>query len=134
MPTILENFDSPQMGPNCVERGESNVAPQALHLLNNRTVYELAGQFAERILREVPGDLADPSVTERRLIRAHRIALGRTPGRDEVLAAASALDGLRQEWSVALQGQPDALAEAGRRAWRNYCHALLNAAEFVYVD
>ena len=34
------------MGPNCLERGESIVAPQALHLLNNRTVHELAGHFA----------------------------------------------------------------------------------------
>ena len=29
IPTLLENFDSPQMGPNCLQRNESIVAPQA---------------------------------------------------------------------------------------------------------
>src|SRR5262249_30537457 len=30
LPTHLENFDAPQMNPNCLERRESTVAPQAL--------------------------------------------------------------------------------------------------------
>ena len=33
-PTILDNFDFPSMTPNCLERVESTVVPQALHLLN----------------------------------------------------------------------------------------------------
>ena len=53
MPTLLENFDYPQMGPNCVLRGESLVAPQALHLMNNKMVYQLAEHFAARGRREV---------------------------------------------------------------------------------
>ena len=36
IPTLLENFDFPQMGPNCTQRGESIVAPQALHLLKQQ--------------------------------------------------------------------------------------------------
>ena len=36
------------MSPACLERTQSNVAPQALHLLNNGMVYELADDFAKR--------------------------------------------------------------------------------------
>ena len=46
LPTHLENFDYPQMNPNCLERRDSMVAPQALHLMNNGMVLELAEQFA----------------------------------------------------------------------------------------
>ena len=51
-PTHLENFDFPQMNPNCVERRDSTVAPQALHLLNNGMVQRLARSFGERIWKE----------------------------------------------------------------------------------
>ena len=45
LPTHLENFDFPQMNPNCVERRDSTVAPQALHLMNNGMVDALAEQL-----------------------------------------------------------------------------------------
>src|SRR5262249_14172917 len=48
VPTHLELFDYPQMSPNCLERRDSTVAPQALHLLNNGMVRRLAEGFAER--------------------------------------------------------------------------------------
>src|SRR5262249_47972426 len=35
IPTHLENFDYPQMNPNCIERRDSVVALQALHLMNS---------------------------------------------------------------------------------------------------
>ncbi|MBI5759110.1 MAG: PSD1 domain-containing protein, partial [Planctomycetales bacterium] len=38
LPTLLESFDLPAMNPNCLERMDSLVAPQALHLLNDTTV------------------------------------------------------------------------------------------------
>ena len=36
IPSMLDTFDYPQMGPNCFERSVSVVSPQALLLLNNR--------------------------------------------------------------------------------------------------
>ena len=53
LPTLLENFDSPQMSPNCLERQVSIVATQALHLLNNAMVHDLAKAFARRVRRAV---------------------------------------------------------------------------------
>lgn len=128
LPTILESFDSPQMGPNCLERGESIVAPQALHLLNNATVYIAAGHFADRITAEVGTDAAA------QLQRLHRLAFG-TPLNDDALKlAVSDYETIRQHWRAELKAHPDADTEASRRALQNYAHALMNSAAFLYVD
>lgn len=128
LPTILESFDSPQMGPNCVERGESIVAPQALHLLNNATVHDLAAQFASRIQREA-GTEPQSQVT-----RIHRLAFGVEPDDEERRLALKMLDDLTRQWLPTLGNTPDAPRQASDRALRNYCHAILNSAGFVYVD
>jgi hypothetical protein len=48
LPTHLETFDAPVMHPNCLERRESTVAPQALYLMNNGMIQRLAEDFAAR--------------------------------------------------------------------------------------
>ena len=54
LPTHLENFDFPQMNPNCLERRDSTVAPQALHLLNNGMVEQLADALRRARARARP--------------------------------------------------------------------------------
>ena len=56
IPTILDNFDLPPMSPNCVERSESTVSLQALYLMNNGLVKQLAGFLADRVRREAGDD------------------------------------------------------------------------------
>src|SRR5262249_28287669 len=104
LPTHLESFDYPQMNPNCLERRGSTVAPQALHLLNNGTVRQLAEAFARRVEREAGAE------RERQVERAYRIALGRPPGERE-----------REVGVAALQ----------RLSLTSYCHTLLNTAGFL---
>jgi hypothetical protein len=128
LPTILENFDSPQMGPNCVERGESIVAPQALHLLNNATIYEWAERFADRVREEVG---SEPDL---QIARANQLALGRSPSAEELRIAREILEKLTEDWLATLGSQPDAKQLAAKHALRNYCHAVMNSAAFVYVD
>ncbi len=128
LPTILESFDSPQMGPNCVERGESIVAPQALHLLNNATVHDLAAQFAERIRREAGEDV------DRQIELVHQLAIGASPQTDERRIAHEMLAQMTGQWRQSLKDTPDAAREAADKALKNYCHAILNSAAFVYVD
>jgi hypothetical protein len=108
--TILENFDLPQMNPNCVQRSESTVAPQALHLMNNRLVSELAGALAHRV-RETAGD--DPDA---QLRTAYQIALGRTPSAQEQQTAMVGFQGLQQHWSKELVGARIEIA-ASSRIW-----------------
>jgi hypothetical protein len=129
IPTHLENFDFPQMNPNCVERRDSTVAPQALYLMNNGMVQQLAEQFARRVSREAG---ADPA---KQIDRAYLIALSRLPGDEEKQVGLRALGKLADEWArqPAASGKPDREA-AGLKALTTYCHALVNSAGFLYVD
>jgi cytochrome c553 len=122
--THLENFDFPQMNPNCIERRATTVAPQALQLMNSGMVQRLAEQFADRARREAGGDPA------RQVERVFLIALGRAPGAEEGQATAQALATLTRQWS---QRGVDA-DTAGRRALAAVCHAVLNSASFLYAD
>ena len=49
---MFKAFDGPQNISSCPERNVTTVAPQALWLLNNKTAYRLAGEFATRLVRE----------------------------------------------------------------------------------
>jgi hypothetical protein len=124
LPTHLETFDYPQMNPNCLERRDSTVAPQALHLMNNGTIHELAEQFAERVRREAGGE------TGNQIEQAYWIALGRAPGIQERKVGVEALDRLARAWRRHV-ADPEA---ARRKALTSYCRALVNSAGFLYVD
>ncbi len=134
LPTLLESFDSPQMGPNCLDRDESIVAPQALHLLNDAMIYQLAGRFAERIERETGDDV------QTQIHRVYSIALGRKPTSAETKVASQTLRELKRRWLDKLNDQADRERQAGlepqaaHRALTNFCHAIMNSAAFLYVD
>lgn len=125
IPTHLESFDFPQMNPNCIERRDSTVAPQALYLMNNGMVQRLAESFAERVRREAG---ADP---QSQIERAYLIALSRRPSAVEMQIGREGLSKLTDHWIAA--GQPN-LAAAEQKALASFCHALVNSAGFLYVD
>ncbi len=120
--TILDNFDRPRMSPNCVDRTVSNVAPQALHLMNNRMVHDLSNQFAERIESEVGDDV------KKQVDRLYELAIGRKASRDERNALLQSLSRLKKAWeeSKSNEAEPSPLA--------NLCHAVMNSASFLYID
>ena len=130
--TLLANFDLPQMSPNCIQRPISTVAPQALHLLNNRTVHQLAQAFADRVIAEVGSD------PDRQMKRVDRIALSRHPSQEEAGVGLVRLSQLSAKWN----GQMDqdasrfeaASGDAATRVLGNFCHAMLNSAALLYVD
>ena len=121
-PTILDTFDFPEMTPNCLERVESTVVPQALHLLNDPTVRELADSLAERVQREAGSDPA------RRIEQAYWIVLNRPPTSEEQSVSRQALEML--EKSVENAGE----REVSEQALAKFCHTLLNSAGFLYID
>jgi len=127
IPSLLESFDFPQMNPNCISRRASTVAVQALHLMNDGMVGQLAGDFARRVVHEA-GD--DP---ERQVERAWVIALSRRPSQEELEAGVAALRELRSAWE-AEPGSPAQGETPSLRALANFCHAILNSAAFLYVD
>lgn len=127
MPTILENFDLPQMIPNCTERPDSTVSSQALHLMNNAMIRELAGHFADRVRKEV-GD--EPY---KQAERVYQIALSRMPSEQERELGVSTLKSLRTQWRKEL-GKKATDEDVRRKALANYCHAIVNSAAFIYID
>lgn len=133
LPTHLENFDFPQMNPNCVERRDSTVAPQALHLMNNGMVQELSEHFAKRVHADVG---ADPS---KRIERVYLIALSRPANIEEQQIGLDALEKLTDHWEkqMAATGKSDrenVHDEASLKALTSYCHAIMNSASLLFVD
>ncbi|HIN95492.1 MAG TPA: DUF1553 domain-containing protein [Planctomycetes bacterium] len=123
--TILDTFDRPQMNPNCVERMNSTVAPQALHLLNNKMIHDLSVAFAERVQSEA-GDNPQAQIK-----RAYLIALSRSPNEAELDLSLRYLEKLTSQWK---QSEPDKATQAPQRALENFCHAVINLAAFIYID
>lgn len=105
-------FDAPDCSGIVERRTESIVAPQALFLLNNPLMTELATGLAERVAREAP-----EGNDRKRIERLYEIALGRLPLEAEVEI------GLR----LLAEQQPPA-------AWISYCRLILCTNEFMFVD
>ncbi|MCA9116424.1 MAG: DUF1553 domain-containing protein, partial [Planctomycetaceae bacterium] len=130
MPTMLETFDLPQMIPNCVARPSSTVASQALHMMNNGMVREVAGSFAGRV-REEAGEEAGAQIE-----LMYQLALSRNPTSEETRLTEEALTGLTAAWTkqIGTEDGPADEAEARQRSLANVCHSLLNSAAFLYID
>jgi Protein of unknown function (DUF1549)/Protein of unknown function (DUF1553)/Planctomycete cytochrome C len=126
MPTHLDNFDFPQMNPNCLERRDSTVAPQALHLMNNGMVQQLAEQFAMRVIQQVGND------AQSQIELICLIALSRFPSDEETRVALASLNKLSEQWAKS-RGTADK-DTVSLRTLATFCHALMNSAGFLYVD
>ena len=104
-------FDGADCGAIVEARKASTVAPQALFLLNDPFILDLADALAARVALERPeGDV------QSRLERLHALLFGRLPTDEE----------------RTLAGQ--FLAESGSDGWARLCHLLLCSNEFIHVD
>ncbi|MEQ8789134.1 MAG: DUF1553 domain-containing protein [Pirellulaceae bacterium] len=125
--TVLETFDLPQMNPNCRDRVQSTVAQQALYLMNNAMVRQLADAFADRVAAETLDPLTQ-------IDRVYQIALGRAPTDDERAVASETLNELSAEWTRHLQREEKSTDDAPHRALATFCHTMMNSAGFIYID
>jgi hypothetical protein len=129
--SLLETFDQPFMNPNCVQRGQSVVSSQALHLMNGDLLRESSRYMAGRIIDAAGDD------TAAQIERAYLLALARKPSPDELGAAQSSLDRLVKEWNGQFEAEKPAEPIEGRARWMalaTICHTLMNSAEFLYID
>ena len=130
MPSWLETFDLPQMNPACQTRSTSNVAQQALYLLNSEMVRELSEQFARRIMAE----------TRELSVQVEMIYVSvysRYPTPRELELSVEALQQLRAQWEEHKQTLPEkeqSELDTELKALTIYGHTLLNSAGFLYVD
>lgn len=124
--TLIEQFDGPEMTPNCLERTQSTVATQALQLYNSNFVRQSAASLAAIIAREAE------TPREQQVEEVYLRVFTRLPDDDERQLALDYLGKLEHEW--ARQLPPEQAADACSRARETFCHALLNSPEFLYVD
>ncbi|MFN0018663.1 MAG: PSD1 and planctomycete cytochrome C domain-containing protein [Pirellulaceae bacterium] len=127
-PSLLESFDLPAMNPNCLQRSESLVSTQALHLMNDASVRALTEKLAEQILGEtVGGGYTEPE-------RLYWIVLSRPPSAAEHELLTASLEKLTIAWEQELAATGLDKSSARRLALATACHTLLNSADFLYVD
>jgi hypothetical protein len=135
---LLQVFDLPDMHESCALRSETTVAPQALMVLNSEMIVGFAEKLAGRLLAEHPsGDMA-PLVE-----RAWLLAYARPPAPAETNFAVAFIDrqtqliAARQSKGETIALPPDLpkFTDASRAAAViDFCHALVNSNEFLYVD
>jgi cytochrome c553 len=123
---VLETFDLAGMAPNCTQRPESNVAPQALMLMNSDFIVAMAGEFARRLMCDSPREQT------RQLRRGWELAFNRVPSDDQMRAADSFV---RTQLATLQEDQPD-LGDSARYqlALATYCQALFSSNRFLYIE
>jgi hypothetical protein len=133
---VLEAFDRPDTLTSCPVRPVSTFAPQALILMNGPLLQEQSKRFATRLIRECGTDL------DRQIDHAYRLALARPPRPVEIRMARAflteqqelVLDRLRARQRVGVPPDlPESADPAAAAALADFCLALLNRNEFVYV-
>lgn len=108
---FFESFDRPDTNASCPRRAVTTTAPQALGLLNGQLSTSASRALADRAARESSPDAGINSKVE----RAYRLALGRPPDEAERALA-------------------HAFLTTNGGSFVDYCLALLNLNEFIYID
>jgi hypothetical protein len=125
---LFDVFDGAAMSQSCPVRGHTTVAPQALTLLNGEFAREQARHLAERVRRESAPTVDGGDST---IVLAYRLAFIRTPSADELIATRAFLHSQSQ---LREKTQRLPAAKADLAAFEDFCHVLLNANEFIYLD
>ncbi len=134
---MFHAFDMPDTHESCARRANTVTAPQALSLLNDKTVLRAAQAFAGRVLKEAPADL------DARITLAYKLALAREPVAAERIEARAFVERQsallrtrldeKKPVSLPLNFLSD-IEPAHAAALVDLCHVLLNSSEFVYVN
>jgi hypothetical protein len=113
---LFDAFDLPDLHNSCARRNQTTTAPQALLLLNGDFALARAQRWSSRLLAHGGSD--DRAV----VVEAYRAAFGRSASAGEI--------GLGVRF---VQNQMALLGDRSA-AVTDFCHVLLNANEFLYVD
>lgn len=129
--SLMDAFDQPAMTPNCTERRQSNVATQALHMMNGSMTWELSKYMAGRVIDEADGD------REKEIDLVYLRAYGRPASSPEKQLGREAIADFRKQWPARLSTDGSEAPRGASANWlalANYCHAILNSAEFSFID
>lgn len=119
---VFQLFDATDATVSNGDRATTTVATQALFALNSDLMMDASERLADRLLDRT--DLDDAGRVRLLYLRAY----GRQPGEREVERGKAALAGFEEELRTV---EPEARRS---RAWALYCHVVLAANEFVFVN
>ncbi|HEV8147998.1 MAG TPA: PSD1 and planctomycete cytochrome C domain-containing protein [Bryobacteraceae bacterium] len=117
LPTLLNLFDFGDATTPNGKRLLTNVAPQALFMMNSDFVFERADKFAQALLAEPA-----PSDTER-LRRSYLRIVNRAPAAAEIDAGLSYIRNYAAKYG-----------KSPADGWQSFCHVLMLSNDFVYLD
>jgi len=129
--SLMDAFDQPAMTPNCTERRHSNVATQALHMMNGSMTWDLSRFMAGRIIDDAGDDRG------KQIEQVYLRAYARAPSQEEVALGKAAIEQFAKQWPKRLATDNNETPHAASAQWlalANYCHAILNSAEFSFID
>ena len=119
IPNLLAVFDYGDATTSNEGRPRTNVAPQALFMMNSSFVIARSQGFAKKLLDDAA--LTDAG----RIEQAYLIALTRKPESTEVDNALSYIANLEKKVAT---------PESHATAWQSFCHVLLSSNEFLYLN
>jgi len=120
---FLATFDGADVNSSTAERPLTTTALQALFVMNDPFLHELAEEFADRLLREARDD-------RQRIDLAHQLAFGRPARREEIAGGMEYLGKVREK----LRGMKVPGKDEAFQAWSSYARAVLGSSEFIFVD
>jgi hypothetical protein len=129
--SLMDAFDQPAMTPNCTERRHSNVATQALHMMIGSMTWDLARFMAGRVIDDAGSDRA------KQIEQVYLRAYSRPPSAEEIAIGKSAIEDFAKQWPARVASDNGDAPHAATAQWlalANYCHAILNSAEFSFID
>ncbi len=126
---LFDAFDWPDLHNSCARRVNTTTAPQALLLLNGDLTLDNARTWGGNLLAR------HGSNDEALVAHAYRAAWGRPATADEVRLGARFIAAQSERLRERAAGaRPLTPATARSAAVADFCHALLNTNEFLYVD
>jgi Protein of unknown function (DUF1553)/Protein of unknown function (DUF1549) len=127
---MLEAYDMPDTHESCSRRMVTTTAPQALTLLNDKTVLQWAQAFAGRVLTAPdPVDAAFELAYQRRPDSWERDTVSTFFHKQKAVIAERAARGEKLALPAAA---PEGMEPEQAAAFVDFCQMLLNSNEFVY--
>jgi hypothetical protein len=134
---LFDSLDMPDPHESCARRNVTTSPIQALHLFNSKMTLEWAQHFAGRVIQAAGMD------SSRQIDTAYRLAFGRVPDSEE---RETVKDFLKHQEAILAErspgdeqppfpmGLPEEVKGPAAAALVDFCHTLLNANEFVYLN
>lgn len=114
---FMLTFDTPAPFSTMGRRNVSNVPAQALILMNDRLVVELAGSWASKVVQQHDSVAA-------RIDAMYRSAFARPPTDSEQRIAAGFVKSQAQQRNADINS---------KELWADFAHALINTKEFIFL-